>query len=91
MALNELGTEVMGLGLRFWGQEVMDGLGLGWKGTKVILKDLWDQSSGVRGEILGSGSDGWVEGLGWKGTKVVLKGLGRNLWGFRWGFGVWGF
>ena len=40
MAHNELGTKVMGIGVRFWGQEVMDGLGLGWKGTNVVLKDL---------------------------------------------------
>ena len=31
VVLKGLGTEVMGLGVRFWGQEVMDGL-RGWVG-----------------------------------------------------------
>ena len=48
VALNELGTKVMGLGVRFWGQEVMDGLGLGWKGTNVMLKDLGRNLWGFR-------------------------------------------
>ena len=40
VVLKGLGTKVMGLWVRFWGQEVMDGLGLGWEGTGVVLKDL---------------------------------------------------
>ena len=30
----------MGLGVRVGGQEVKDGLGLGWKSTSVILNEL---------------------------------------------------
>ena len=48
MVLKDLGTEVLGLGVRFWGQEVMDGLGLGWKGAGVVLKDLGRNLWGLR-------------------------------------------
>ena len=78
--LNELGTEVMGLRVRFWGQEVMVGLGLGWEGTNVILKGLGNKVMGFQVGFWGMGFLGWgIGGLwggwGWDGRapNLVLK------------------
>ena len=73
----------MGLGVRVGGQAVMVGL----EGHQCDPKRFGDQSYGVGVRFWGQEVMVGL-GLGWKGTKVALKDLGRNLWGFRWGFGV---
>ena len=49
---------------------------------------IWGPKLWGWGEILGSGSDGWVGGLGWKGTSVILKDLGTKVMGL--GVRFWG-
>ena len=76
MILNELGTEVMGLRVRFWGQEVMVGLGLGWEGTNVILKGLESKVMGFQ-----VGFWGHTVMVGLEGHQCDAKDLGTEVMG----------
>ena len=67
--------------MRDGGQEVMDGLGLGWKGTKVVLNELGTKAVGFQvgfwGHTVMVGLRGWVG----RAPKWPSMSWGPKLWG----------